>query len=175
MTPEHIHIAINHVVFLGAAFALVPLLFGLLANNRACVLAGLLIAVIAGWTTPLVMASGEAAYERYEEGPVRAYLDAQVEHFLEEHEHRAETWSKVMYATAVVGTVCLALVFWKPSWLRPLAASAFVFCVASFVSGVWIAESGGKIRRPDFRIAQPLEKTPVWKSHTDKEEHETDD
>jgi hypothetical protein len=153
-TPEHLHLALNHLPFLGAGFALIPLAIGFFTKNKNAVLSGLLIAVISGWMTPFVMETGESAYERYKEGPIAQFLDPQAEKFLEEHEHRAEKWSKVMYASALVSSLCLGMLMWKPAWLRILSSVAAFFCVASLVSGVWIAESGGPIRRPDFRADQ---------------------
>jgi hypothetical protein len=150
-TPEHLHLALNHLPFLGAAFALIPLVIGFIRKSRSAAVSGLLIAVLSGWATPLVMETGEEAYERYEEGPVVRFLDPEAEAFLEIHEHRAEAWSKAMYASAVVCTLCLVLLLGKPAWLRPVSAVAAVFCLVSLFSGIWIAESGGPIRRPDFR------------------------
>jgi len=153
-TPEHLHLAFNHLPFLGAGFAIIPLAIGFITKNKHAVIAGLLIAVISGWMTPIVMATGESAYERYEEGPIAKFLDSQAEQFMEIHEHRAEAWSKVMYASAVISTLCLGLLFWKPAWVRTASATAAVLCLASLLSGIWIAESGGLIRRPHIRGGQ---------------------
>jgi hypothetical protein len=153
-TPEHLHLALNHLPFLGAGFAIIPLAIGFITKNKYSAIAGLLIAVISSWMTPLVMETGESAYERYEEGPITKFLDSQAEQLMEIHEHRAEAWSKVMYANAVISTLCLGLLLWKPSWVRTTSATSAVLCLASLLSGIWIAESGGLIRRPDFRGGQ---------------------
>lgn len=150
-TPEHLHLALNHLPFLGAGFALVPLLIGLISGQKNTVLAGLILAVGSGCVTPLVIETGEAAYERYEHGPVSAYLDPQAERSLDIHEHRAEFWGKVIFGSALMLTIGLGLLLWKPKWVRGLAAAASVLCLISLLSGIWIAESGGPIRRPDFR------------------------
>lgn len=152
-TPEHLHLALNHLPFLGAGFALIPLAIAWLTKSKPAALAGLLIAAISGWMTPIVMETGEEAYERYEDGPIAGFLDPQTEAYLEVHEHRAEAWSKVMYASAVVASLSLALLLWKPEWVRATSAAAAALCIASLLSGIWIAESGGQIRRPDFRDA----------------------
>lgn len=155
MTPEHLHLALNHLPFLGAGFALIPLIMGWITRQRTTVIAGLMVAALAGWATPLVMSTGEAAYERYEEGPVKPYLDAEAEAFLEIHEHRAHDWSKVMYASAVISTLGLVVLLRKPDLTRVMAAVAALFCLLSLVSGLWISASGGPIRRPDFRGEKP--------------------
>jgi hypothetical protein len=151
ITPEHLHLALNHLPFLGAGFALLPLLMGLFWRQRLTVMAGLILAVVTGWMTPLVMVTGEEAYERYEDGPVAQFLDPQAESFLEVHEHRAEAWSKLLYLSAVVPTLGLGVVIWKPTYLRGVAGVSALFCAAALFAGIWIAESGGSIRRPDFR------------------------
>jgi hypothetical protein len=88
-TPEHLHLALNHLPFLGAGFAIIPLAIGFITKNKNAVLSGLLIAALSGWLTPIVMETGESAYERYEKGPIAQFLDPQAEQFLETHEHRA--------------------------------------------------------------------------------------
>lgn len=170
MTPEHLHLALNHLPFLGAAFAIIPLLYGLVSKSRPALLAGLTIGAIAGWATPFVMATGEAAYERYEEGPIAKFLDPGAEHYLEIHEERAHAWSKVMYASALVATLGLFAAAYRERWATPSAIAALIFSVASVLSGVWIAESGGKIRRPDFRSG-----TPAHAEKSQGDDHERDD
>lgn len=169
-TPEHLHLALNHIPFLGAGLALIPLFIGFLAGQRSTIVAGLLMVAASGWMTPLVMETGESAYERYEKGPIASLLDARAETALEQHEHRAEAWAPVLYASAVVSTISLVLIFWKERWKRFLTFVCAAFCIASLLAGIWIAESGGLIRRPDFRsadIATPG--SPTYKASRDRE------
>lgn len=168
MSAEHLHLAFNHIPFLGAAFAILPILLGLLLKNKALLLTGLGLAALTGWVTPVVMDTGERAYERYEEQPGRHFLDANFYESLELHEHRAHDWSKVMYASAAAATLAFGLMVWKERIGRWAAWVALVLCVASTGSGIWIAESGGKIRRPDFRMEMSGAKLP------DAERHEED-
>ncbi|MCS6771234.1 MAG: hypothetical protein NZ740_04330 [Kiritimatiellae bacterium] len=154
-TPEHLHLALNHLPFLGALFAIFPLIIGLLTRSRPTIVSGLAIAAFAGWTTPFVMATGEAAYERYERGAVAGWLDPGAGEFLEIHEQRAHRWSKILYASAGISTLGLILALRREKWVVLAAVVSLLFCAASTMAGVWIAESGGKIRRPDFR-AEPL-------------------
>lgn len=151
MNPEKIHLAINHLPLVGLGFATVPLLIGLLTKGRAALLSGLIIAVLAGWSTALVMETGEEAYERYEEGPPRAYLDDEVETWLHIHEERAETWAKLLYLTAGLATLTLILLLAVPKYAWAAAWLTLVLCLASVGASIWIADSGGDIRRVDFR------------------------
>jgi peptidoglycan/LPS O-acetylase OafA/YrhL len=151
MTPEHLHLALNHVPLIGLICAIVPLAIGLFTRNRPALIAGLVLVTVCGWVTPVVMETGEEAYERYEEGPVARFLDPQAGVYLEQHEERAEKGSKVMLATAVLGTLALGASFWRQRVGQGLAVLVIVGCLASAAAGIWIADSGGKIRRPDFR------------------------
>lgn len=172
MTPEHLHLALNHLPLWGAGFALIPLLIGLVSGQKTTVLAGLVIAAVSGWATPIVMATGEAAYDRYEHGPVAAHLDSAAGQALEIHEHRAEDWSVVLYANAVAATLGIGFLFAKPVWRRAVSAGAMLFCAAALLAGIWIAQSGGPIRRPDFRVAPVQSPMPSESHNGEREERE---
>jgi hypothetical protein len=167
MTQEHLHIALNHLPFLGIGIATMTILSGLVLRSKVTQMTGLAIASIFGWMTPLVMSTGEAAYERYKEGPVRVYLDPNVEQALDSHEERAEAWSKVIYLSAFVSTLALGFSFWRISIGRYAAIAAAILGLAAMGSGMWIAESGGRIRRPDFRLPPTMEDTLKNDRHTD--------
>lgn len=152
MTQEHLHIALNHLPFLGSGIATIPIIVGIVLRSKATLITGLTIAAILGWIAPIVMSTGEAAYERYEEGPVRVFLDSNVKQALESHMERAETWSKILYLSAIVSTTALGISLWRFSIGRFVAIAAALLGLAALGSGMWIAESGGKIRRPDFRL-----------------------
>ena len=154
MTQEHLHLAVNHLPFLGSGIAIIPILVGIVLRNKATLLTGLAIAALCGWMTPLVMSSGEAAFERYEKGTVRVFLDSNVEQALVLHEERAETWSKLIYLSALVSTIALGASIWRFSTGRYVSIAATACCLVALGSGVWIADSGGRIRRPDFRLPE---------------------
>jgi hypothetical protein len=161
LTPEHLHLALNHICFLGPAFAMIPIAMGLKLNHRSTLLAGLLIATLSAWTTPFIMSTGEEAYERYTDGPVTPFLDPEAKDSLELHEKRAHFWSKLLYLTAGASTLALLLVALQKPLARPASLVACLLCAASLLAGIWIATSGGGIRRPDFRAesgfpAEPL-------------------
>ena len=152
MTPEKLHLALNHLPLLGFTFALIPLLYGLFARNQTALLLGFIIATIGGWATPFIMGTGEAAYERYKSGEVRQHLDAAAIEALERHEEIGHKGSKLLYATAVISTIGLVVSIYRPRHSSRSLAWLLVFmCLVSVTLAIWIADSGGKIRRPDFR------------------------
>ncbi|MEO0794450.1 MAG: hypothetical protein AAFX93_04790 [Verrucomicrobiota bacterium] len=151
MTPEKLHLALNHFVFLFPLAALVPLIIGLVTKNRTTQISGVIIALIGALITGVVMGSGEDAYERYENGPIAPLLDADAHDALEHHEHVAHDWSKLLYLLAVVSITALLIAWKKQAWLPYATIAVILFCVIAVAVGVYIADSGGTIRRPDFR------------------------
>jgi hypothetical protein len=169
MTPEHIHLVLNHVPVIGTAIACVVLVWGILRNQRELLLCGLVIAAASAWVTPLLMSTGESAYERYEDGEVAKYLDPNAHTYLEAHEERAHTWSKLMYVTALLASAGLAASLWRRNLARWSAIPVALSCAISVAAGVWIAESGGKIRRIDFRGPSPSHESGLHKQQTDNQ------
>ena len=154
MTPEHLHLALNHLPFLGSGFALIPLLIGIFFKSRAALVSGLLIAAVSGWSTGLVMGTGEKAYERYYNDPISAMVGQEGHEAMELHEMRAHDWSKVMYVSALVATLGLGACAKFRKAERWAAGASALLCAASLGAGIYTAESGGKIRRPDFRVTE---------------------
>lgn len=151
MNPEHLHLALNHFPIIGLACASVPLFLGILKNSKIAIISGLCLALVSGWLTFAVMETGENASERYETAPISNYLDGNFGHYLDIHEDRAEKGSKIMYAAAVLATLSLILVLRNIPAGRWVSIAVLMFCLLSAAAGIWIADAGGKIRRPDFR------------------------
>lgn len=152
MSPEHIHLALNHLPFLGLGLAVIPILIGILGRNRGALGSGLLLAAVCGWSVVLVMDSGEEAYERYENSSRHGIvLDSEAREWMEVHEEDAESLSFLMYAAAGVASVALVLCITRMSGAFLLSWIAVLLCLASLAAGILIADSGGKIRRVDFR------------------------
>lgn len=151
MTPEKLHLFLNHIPLIGTALALLPIALGYVQKNRALLMTGLFLAAVSSWLTPFIMSTGEAAEERYEHGPIATYLDADVHDYLELHEERAHFWAKLMYANAVIASLAFIFSALRLKWARPLCALTCVTCLLTILSSIWIADSGGKIRRVDFR------------------------
>lgn len=110
------------------------------------------MAALCGWSVMLVMETGEEAYERYEHASRYSIsIDADAKKWLEAHEKDAESLSFLMYATGAMATIALLLCVVRIGGDFFLSWIVVLLCVASLVAGILIADSGGKIRRPDFR------------------------
>jgi len=158
MTAEYIHMATNHLPYLGLGLATLPLLVGLLGRNKAALVSGLLLTFICGWSVLLVMDTGRGAAERYElASQIRIDLDADAKRFIEAHREDAETFSKVMYAAATFATISLLLCSVGSTLAYPVSWMVVILNLASLAGGLLVADSGYKIRRTDFRAEYRIE------------------
>lgn len=120
-------------------------------KDRAAILCGIGISIPGSAMTALVMGNGEEAYERYRDGPVTTYLDADFDKAFEQHEHVAHQYLKIMYLLLIASLAAGMIAFLKPAWLLYATILVALPCLCSVVSGLVIADSGSEIRRPDFR------------------------
>ena len=128
------------------------LLAGLWRKETNLTVAAILLIAVTGWTTPVIMGSGEAALERYADGPVSPVLDESAAYALKNHEDAAHTWGKLFYLAAVLATGLAAGWRWLPRRaVAPLCWSLGALVLACAILGLWFAATGGEIRRPDFR------------------------
>ncbi len=155
MTPEHLHVAINHIPLIGCALALLPLLIGLIGRRKESLAIGLLLAAVSAGTIPVVMWSGETAEHDWLHSPTAVGLDEAAYEWAHEHEERAELGAKLIYVTAglaVLGLVSFRIKKWpKAVWV--LGVLTALGCVATVGVAAWIADAGGKINHPEFRDA----------------------
>lgn len=172
ISPEHLHVMINHVPLIGLAIALVPLLIGLIGRRRESLFLGLLLTVVCGGSVSLVMWSGEEAEHEWLHTESASHLGEAGHEWAEIHEERAELGSKTIYATAglaLLGLIAMGVKKFKKAVL-PLAILTSLGCVASVIAAAWIADSGGKISHPEFRDST------LWPAEHDSHEgHEGHD
>jgi hypothetical protein len=150
-TPEHVHVAVNHVPLIGLAFAGVPLLFAAVSRQRPVLWVGLFMVLISGAAMPVVTESGQHAADRFSDGKVAGGLDAAGEEWLAEHYERAETAAKLIYAVAAASIAGMAVLWKRPRATRVVAAVMLALCAVSVTALAWVADAGGRIRHPEFR------------------------
>ena len=164
MTPERIHLALNHLPIIGLALAIWPLLAGLVCRSRACQITGLALVLGCALSVIAVVETGEGAQDRYLAGPVAPLIGDGGKHWLHEHQSRAEVGEWVDCSAAAVAALALVALWKAPRWERGVSWVAFALAVGGLAAGVWIADAGGKIRRPDFRPSAPQAATNQTKS-----------
>ncbi|MCC7518957.1 MAG: hypothetical protein IT578_07215 [Verrucomicrobiae bacterium] len=157
MTPEHLHLLLNHLPIAGSAFAALALLGGLIFRNAAVCRTGMALTVAATLLTPLVLESGEKARIGIVVATGAVPLDPSASSWIHEHEERAEVLAVVLYATLIAAAGALALSWKKPAWTLPLGGAMLLLCLACLGGGVWTAAAGGKIRHTELRpgVAPP--------------------
>ena len=152
-TPEHLHIALNHVALIGLAVAIIPLLLGLIRKDRGALLSGLLIVLVCGLSIPVVTETGDGAVERLVAGTAGVQLDRTSQAFLKEHEVRADIAAIFVYIAMAFAAVSLLTMRFAPAYLYKAAALVLVDCILCTALLIWTAEAGGQIRHPEFRPA----------------------
>lgn len=151
MTPEHLHLLLNHLPVAGCAFAALTLLLGLLSRSVPVCRAGMTLALAATLVMPLVMKTGEKADTALSASSGAMALDRSAARWLHEHEERAENLAVAFLVILAAAAAALALSWLKPAWSLRLGGAILLLCLVGLVGGAWIAEAGGKIRHPELR------------------------
>lgn len=152
-TPEHLHVALNHVALIGFAVAIIPLIIAFIRKDGGALLAGFLIVLICGLSIPIVMETGDGASVRLATGEAGVQMDSAGAAFLNEHEHRADVAAVFVYIATGLAAAGLLVIRIKPQHQYKLAALVLLSCVVCTALLVWAAEAGGRIRHPEFRPA----------------------
>lgn len=148
--PAYRHVLLNHVPVTGLATAWIVLLIGLVTRERTMVFAGLSLVVVTAGSALLVIPAGNDAYPF-----VFGELDGDGQAWLDHHTHLADTWGIALYFTAGLAALAVTVGLWKPVWLVPSAAGVAVATLGSLIAVFAIADAGGKIKHPEFRLTYP--------------------
>jgi len=144
--PAYQHLLINHLPIIGTAMGVVAIVVGLAVRQRAALLPGLVILLVAGFSAWPVYETGSAAYK-----PIRKISDDSGSDWLDEHMERADNTVWVFYTMAGFAVLTMTVPRKWPSAGVPLAvASAMAGIVSTGVAG-YIAQPGGLVRHTEFR------------------------
>jgi hypothetical protein len=145
-TPEHLHAALNHVALFAAGFAILPFIHAIIKKSVPSLRLGLLFLVIgAAFTIPSV-STGESAEDR-----VEALVDQQGKQWLDLHEHRSKPLAIAFYVTGGLAVLASAVTLRSERFTQALAAGFAVVSLGLLLWVAYVADSGGKIRHPEFR------------------------
>lgn len=151
LTPEHLHVALNHVPLIGFGAAMIPLLYALILRNRTAYLLSFLMILLFGAAVFAVMETGEGAYARFQDGPLQTLLDDAGRDAMYTHLDAANFTVKFIHAEAALGLAGL-LACWKfERALYPLGMLSLVLGLICIGLMVNTAAWGGYIRHPEFR------------------------
>ena len=148
--PEYVHVLINHLPVTGLMVATITLLSAYIIKSRKAIFLALgLVAFfsLAAWPVAHFGHEGEDRAESllYSEGKA----------WLEYHEDLAEDWIFIFYLTAAAAAGA-GIVGWRvPKSLKFTVPVTTLLAFSSLAAGALIADAGGKIRHPEFRIGPP--------------------
>ncbi len=153
--PAYRHILLNHLPVTGLAVALVVLAIGAALRQTAMLRVGLVLVALTAGASVLVSLSGDDAYPA-----VFEVLDGDGRAWLDYHTHLADTWLPVLYANAASAVIALGIGRARQQLFLPAALVVTLLTLVGIGAAGWIAEAGGKIKHPEFRLDDP----PVYDS-----------
>jgi hypothetical protein len=152
--PEYLHVILNHFPLTGLMVAVVGLVLALFWRARgARVIALVLIAFCSASALPVYL-TGKSGYRN-----VRRIADDQGMDRLDEHLDRAEAWAWVYIPVFSLAVAALCIPERNLRLRSGLMFLTLASAAAAIGVGFYIAEVGGQVRHPEFRVlAPPAEK-----------------
>ena len=148
--PVYLHVLLNHFPVIGLTMAIAVLVVGVVFRQTAMLFVGLvLVALTAGSSLPVGILGDDAyptVFDRLD-GDGRAWLDY--------HTHLADTWLPVLYANAALAVIALGVGILRRPLLLPAALLVTLVTLAGIGTAVRIADAGGKVMHPEFRLIDP--------------------
>jgi hypothetical protein len=148
--PVHRHVLLNHLPIVGLGMAWVFLVWALVDRRWSSMVFGLSVVAALSASTLLVTSAGDAAYPViFDEldGPGREWLDY--------HTYLGDRWGWVIAANGLLALLAIATGHFREPLRRGVASVVVVTTLVALVLGVFVAEAGGKIRHPEFRLGPP--------------------
>lgn len=153
--PAYRHVLINHLPLTGLAFAWLILLWGTIEGRwRSIVFALSLVAATSG-SVLVVMNSGDDAYPF-----VYDMLDGVSRDWLDHHTRLADRWGRLLIGNAVLAALAIAIGYSREASRRLVAIALLATTCAALGVAALIAQAGGQIRHPEFRMTDPPRDAP---------------
>lgn len=176
-SPAHVHVMVVHLPLFGLLFGAIPLIVGLIVKQKVMVETGLWMVAVSGWSIVAVMSSGETAKELADQGQgIARFMDEAGHELLDEHYELAEFWAKPVYLAAVLASVGIVMRWVWGKWREKVAWAAAVVALLAVPGLGMVANSGGKVRHPEFRdgaATSAVDAVPAREAD-DNEDHDSD-
>ena len=148
--PAYRHVLLNHLPITGLGISWLVLIWAMVDRRWTSLCFGLVLVMAMSGAALLVTSAGDAAYTFvYDEldGPGREWLDY--------HTHLADRWGHVLTANAVAAALAIAVGIFRERFRTLAGIVVLVTTLAGLIAAFVIAEAGGQIRHPEFRISDP--------------------
>jgi len=147
--PEYIHVVLNHLPIYGTMLGALALAISLILRSRTAQITALILTLIAGASAYPVFVTGQRSYKT-----IRGVSDDAGADWLDEHMDRAEKTIGVFYFLAALAIAGLLVPIKWPKSAFPLAALTLVVAILCSGIAVYIAQTGGRVRHPEFRPSE---------------------
>lgn len=151
-TAPHWHVIVNHLPLIGIPTAALVLLTAVFVRSKELYRLGFLLMILFAGSVAVVMETGEAAAESFDHDPLALLLDEGGKRWIIIHNKRADQGVALIYAVAVAAVAGLWSTWKFPSWQHRMALGTFFVSLVTLAVCLWIADAGGRIRHPEFRI-----------------------
>ena len=156
MEAAHLHVWSVHLPLLATAgMALLLVAYYLTGRRVSVAVCAFGIGLAGSAFTPLVMGSGEEAYETYQLAADTATFahDSGFRESLERHESYAHNSGKLFYLVILASLGGLLIAWKRPGWLTWAVRANLLLAVIAVTVNLTAAKTGGEIRRPEFRAS----------------------
>jgi hypothetical protein len=148
--PAYRHLLLNHVPIIGLFVAFAVLCTGLALRHTVLLITALaLVALTAGASIP-VANYGDAAYPA-----IYDTLDGIGQKWLDYHAELAASWMPVLWANTALAVIAIAVGAARRPLLVWAALLVALVTLAGIAGTAIVANAGGKIQHPEFRISDP--------------------
>lgn len=145
MNYAHIHLLINHLPLVGSIIGALILLAGLLFKSKATIRTGLITIVFSALSAMAVMFSGDKAEHAVEN------IAGIEEAFVEEHEHAAELYIKILLGAGILSLIAFFVSLGKNKAYTVFGWLSLAAVLAAIGFSVKVGKTGGEIRHPEIR------------------------
>ena len=153
--PAYRHVLLNHLPIVGLAVAWLVLAGALFERRWPSIAFALALVAILSGSAIAVESTGDAAYPL-----VFDLLDGPGQEWLDYHTHLGERWAWLLIANAVLAVAALGLGMKRERFRQIAGRVVLGTTLVALVTAALIAEAGGKIRHPEFR----LDDVPVYEA-----------
>jgi hypothetical protein len=150
MSPEYLHVVLNHLPIFGLLVGAPLLLAALIRDSKELRIAALCVIALTALSAWPVSELGDGAKDR-----AQALADSAGAQWLKIHEHRADKALPGVYATVVFAIGALLASWKKPLLEKKLTYLTLLLTLLSIGLLGWISKAGGQIRHPEFRSGPP--------------------
>jgi hypothetical protein len=148
--PAYRHVLLNHLPIVGLGVAWVVLVWASIERRWSSIVFSLSLVAAFSGSTIAVTSAGDAAYPFVFEaldGPGREWLDY--------HTYLGDRWGWMLYANAALSILAIVIGFVRKQHRMVVSGVVIATTLAGLLAAGVIAEAGGKIRHPEFRLSDP--------------------